>query len=72
MSLWLRVFGYIGPAWIEPQPDAWVEQICCVTARERMMVFLSHPERDRDTAKLHNTVFVIAPCGTITGTHRKV
>jgi predicted amidohydrolase len=62
----------IGTGWIEPQPDAWVRQLCRVAARERITVFLSHPERDRDTAKLHNSVFVIAPDGTIIGTHRKV
>ena len=37
-----------------------------------MTVFLSHPERDRQTAKLHNSVFVIAPNGTILGHHRKI
>ena len=62
----------IGTGWIKPPPDAWVRQLCRVGARERITVFLSHPERDRDTAKLHNSVFVIAPDGTIIGIHRKV
>jgi hypothetical protein len=35
-------------------------------------VFLSHPERDARTAMLHNSVFVIAPDGSILGTHRKI
>jgi predicted amidohydrolase len=35
-------------------------------------VFLSHPERDRQTGKLYNTVFVIAADGTIVGKHRKI
>jgi N-carbamoylputrescine amidase len=62
----------IGTTWIEPPPDTWVQQICRVAARERITVFLSHPERDRDMAMLHNTVLVIAADGTIIGTHRKV
>ena len=62
----------IGSTWIEPQPDTWVQQICRVAARERMSVLLSHPKGDRDTAKLHNSVLVIATDGTIIDTHHKV
>jgi 5-aminopentanamidase len=64
--------GCIGTAWIGLQPDYWVEHICRVAARERITVFLSHPEQDRGTAKLHNTVFVIAANGAIIGMHQKV
>jgi 5-aminopentanamidase len=35
-------------------------------------VFLSLPERDPQTAKLHNSVFVMAADGAIRGIHRKV
>jgi predicted amidohydrolase len=35
-------------------------------------VFLSHPERDGQSGKLHNTVFVIATDGRIIGKHRKI
>ncbi|MFQ5859212.1 MAG: carbon-nitrogen hydrolase family protein [Anaerolineae bacterium] len=62
----------IGTDWIVPQPDPWMAQFCQVVARLRVTVFLSHPERDRHTDKLYNTVFVIAPDGTVIGTHRKV
>lgn len=37
-----------------------------------MTVFLSHPERDCQTAKLHNSVFVIGADGAILGKHRKI
>jgi predicted amidohydrolase len=43
-----------------------------MVARLRVTVFLSHPERDPQTATLHNSVFVIAADGTILGSHRKV
>lgn len=62
----------IGTTWVVPPPDPWMERVCQVAARLRITVFLSHPERDRDTDKLYNTVFVIAADGTIIGTHRKV
>lgn len=73
----LGVCGYafadrIGTAWILPQPDPWMTQMCRLAARLRVAVFLSHPERDRRSDKLHNTLFAIAPDGTITGTHRKI
>jgi omega-amidase len=35
-------------------------------------VFLSHSERDPQTGKLYNSVFVIAPDGTLVGRHRKI
>jgi N-carbamoylputrescine amidase len=73
----LCVSGYqfassIGTEWILPQPDPWMAQFCQLVGCLRVTVFLSHPERDRRTGKLHNSVFVIAPDGTIIGTHRKV
>ena len=73
----LCICGYqftsrLGTEWILPQPDPWMVHFCQLIARLRVTVFLSHPERDRHTAKLYNTVFVIAADGTIIGTHRKV
>jgi N-carbamoylputrescine amidase len=62
----------IGTAWIAPHPDPWMERMCQMAARLRITVFLSHPERDRHTDKLYNTVFVIAADGTIIGAQRKV
>jgi predicted amidohydrolase len=43
-----------------------------LAARLRITVFLSHPEQDRRSKKLYNSVFVIAPDGTIAGPHRKI
>jgi predicted amidohydrolase len=73
----LCISGYafadeIGTDWIVPPPDPWLRDFCQLVARWRVTVFLSHPERDPHTAKLHNSVFVIATDGTILGTHRKI
>lgn len=62
----------IGTGWIVPQPDPWVTSVCRLAARLRMTVFLSHPEQDRRSKELYNSVFVIAPDGAIVGTHRKI
>jgi predicted amidohydrolase len=73
----LCICGYdfadeIGTDWIVPPPDPWMRDFCQLVARLHVTVFLSHPERDPRTAKLHNSVFVIAADGTILGTHRKI
>lgn len=73
----LCVCGYdfadqIGVGWILPQPDPWMINFCHLVAQLQVTVFLSHPERDRQTAKLYNSVFVIAANGAILGKHRKI
>ena len=73
----LCITGYtfadrIGTDWILPQPDPWMTGFSQLTSRLGVTVFLSHPERDPHSEKLHNTVFVIAPDGTIVGKHRKI
>lgn len=73
----LSICGYsfadtIGTDWIVPQPDLWMTHMCQLAGRLRVTVFLSHPERDRQSQKLYNSVFVIAPDGTIRGKHRKI
>ena len=73
----LIISGYtfadrIGTEWIVPQPDPWMTNLCRLAARLRMTVFLSHPEQDRRSKKLYNSVFVIMPNGAIAGTHRKI
>jgi len=73
----LCVCGYafpevIGTEWILPQPDPWMERICTLAASLHVTLFLSHPERDDHTGKLHNTVFAITPTGDIVGKHRKI
>ncbi len=73
----LAVCGYtfadrIGTDWIAPQPDEWMTQMSRLAARLRITVFLSLPEQDVRTQRLHNSLFVIAPDGTLTGAHRKI
>ncbi|MBI4003130.1 MAG: carbon-nitrogen hydrolase family protein [Nitrospira defluvii] len=73
----LAVSGYtfadtLGTDWIEPQPDHWMNKICLLAAQRRITIFLSHPERDPQSGRLHNTVFAIAPDGRLAGTHRKI
>jgi 5-aminopentanamidase len=73
----LCICGYgfadeIGTDWIVLPPDPWMRDFCQLVARLQVTVFLSHPERDHQTAKLHNSVFVIAANGTILGQHRKI
>jgi predicted amidohydrolase len=73
----LCVCGYafanrIGTDWILPQPDSWMSEFCRLVAQLRVTVFLSHPERDAQSTKLHNSVFVISENGEILGKHRKI
>lgn len=73
----LAVCGYsfadrIGTDWIAPQPDEWMTQMSRLAARLRITLFLSLPEQDVRTKQLHNSLFVIAPDGTLTGAHRKI
>ena len=73
----LAVCGYtfadtLGTDWIMPQPDQWTAGLCALAARLRVTLFLSHPERDRATEKLYNSLFIITPDGCIVGGHRKI
>lgn len=66
-----RFEGRIGLSWIAPWPDAWGERVCRLAASLRVTLFVSHPERDPETNRLHNTVFVIGPDGITVGSQRK-
>jgi omega-amidase len=73
----LIICGYsfadtIGTEWILPQPDPWMTALCRLVTQLRVTVFLSHLERDRQSNRLHNSLFVIASDGTILGKHRKI
>jgi predicted amidohydrolase len=73
----LCISGYtfadqIGTDWILTQPDAWTKGFCELVKRLRVTAFLSLPERDHRTGKLHNSVFVVAENGDILGQHRKI
>lgn len=62
----------LGTDWILPQPDPWMADLCRLADRLRVTLFLSHPERDRESGKLYNSLFVIDADGTIVGRHRKI
>jgi predicted amidohydrolase len=64
--------GHIGTDWIEPAPDAWMRHLGRLAADRRVTVFLSHPERNRTTGKMYNTVFVSNADGLWTAVHRKI
>ena len=73
----LCVSGYlferhIGTHWILPQPDPWMQSFCGLVKALDITVFLSHPERDLESGKLYNTVFVINRRGEIAGRQRKI
>jgi N-carbamoylputrescine amidase len=74
-ELWVSGYLFmerIGTDWILPQPDEWMHGFCRLVKELGLTVFLSHPERDRESDKLYNTVFVINRRGRIVGKHRKV
>lgn len=73
----LCVTGYtfadsLGTDWILPQPDPWMADMCRLAARRRVTLFLSHPERDRESGKLYNSLFVVDASGALLGRHRKI
>ena len=73
----LAVSGYqfsrsVGTDWIAPQPDRWMAEFCQTVKYLQITVFLAGPERDEQTDKLYNSVFVINSHGEILGKHRKV
>lgn len=72
----LCISGYyfadaIGTAWIKPQPDEWMWRIMTISRERGLVIFLSHPERDEKTGKMHNMLFAIGK-GEIVGRHRKI
>jgi predicted amidohydrolase len=74
-ELWVSGYLFmnqIGADWILPQPDEWMQGFCRLVEENGLTVFLSHPERDRESDKLYNTVFAIDRRGQIVGKHRKV
>jgi predicted amidohydrolase len=66
----LCICGYdftddLGTAWIVPPPDPWMTSLCQRAASLGVTVFLSHPERDAQSGKCYNTLFVIAADGRV-------
>jgi predicted amidohydrolase len=62
----------IGTDWIEPQPASWMTSVCRKLAKWKVSGFLCHPERDRQSGRLHNTMFAIDGDGSVAGKHRKI
>ena len=74
-ELWVSGYlfeRHIGTDWILPQPDPWMRSFCGLVKALKITVFLSHPERDSESGKLYNSVFVINRQGEIAGKHRKI
>ena len=74
-ELWVSGYlfeRHIGTDWILPQPDPWMRSFCGLVKDLEITVFLSHPERDSESGKLYNSVFVINRQGEIAGKHRKI
>jgi N-carbamoylputrescine amidase len=74
-ELWVSGYLFmeqIGTDWILPQPDEWMRGFCWLVRELGLTVFLSHPERDRESGTLYNSVFVIDRLGKIVGKHRKI
>jgi omega-amidase len=66
----LQFVQVVGTDWIQPQPDAWMQQFCRLVKGLKRTVFISCPERD--ARKFYNSAFVINPRGEIVGKHRKI
>jgi 5-aminopentanamidase len=73
----LVVCGYrfapvLGTDWIGEQPDLWMRRLCELDAELGVVSFVSHPERDRTSAGLFNSLFVIGRDGRLLGRQRKL
>ena len=66
----LQFAHVVGSDWIQPQPDAWMQQVCKLVRSLKRTVFLGCPEREG--RRFYNSVFVIGPTGDILGQHRKI
>lgn len=60
-----------GTAWIQAQPDVWMEHLLATVRSLGVTLFLGHAEKDTITGQLHNTLFALGPDG-ILGRHRKI
>ena len=66
----LQFVQHAGTAWIQSQPDPWMQQVCKLVRTLKQTVFLGCPEREG--RRFYNSVFVISPAGEIVGQHRKI
>ena len=73
----LIVSGYrfvplLGTDWIGEQPDHWMRRLAKLSAELGVVSFVSHPERERATGRLFNSLFVIGREGRLLGRQRKL
>ena len=73
----LVVSGYrfqplLGTDWITSQPDRWMRRFAELSASLGVVSIISHPERDNDSGKVFNTLFVIGRQGHVLGRHQKL
>jgi predicted amidohydrolase len=62
----------LGTEWIGAQPDAWMRRLAELGAKLGVVSFVSHPERDRSSGRLFNSLFVIGRDGRLLGRQRKL
>ena len=62
----------IGTDWIEAQPDAWMRHLLEVAREKQLTIFLSYPNRDIQTDRCYNSLFVLGSDGQIKGVHSKI
>ena len=58
--------------WIDEQPDVWLRRLAEVSAEFGVVSFVSHPERDRGSGRLFNSLLVIGRDGRLLGRQRKL
>ena len=66
----LQFSHILGTAWIEPQPDAWLQRLAAQARRQNTALFIGTPERA--DGRVHNSVIVIGRDGTILGRQHKL
>ncbi len=49
-----------------------MKRLLNITRKKKLVLFLSYPERDKKSGKLHNSLFVLGADGRIAGRHRKI
>lgn len=65
--------GHLGTDWISSgDTDPWVGRLHARATQLGLTLFLSHPERDPESGRCHNAVFVLGASGARRGAHRKI
>jgi N-carbamoylputrescine amidase len=67
-----RFQPWLGTDWITSQPDGWMRRFARLSASLGVVSIVSHPERDNESGRLFNTLFVIGREGEVLGSHQKL